>query len=172
MRWFRRAARDDVDVLSFLENLGRLDAVVASGLIGAPASERLDDLTRIAAERLHAPMAFMSVLDDRHSHYASVHDRSGTSMALMLPDEATASYCQHVVASDDTMVVSDARSDDRTRRLPGASEIRSYLGVPIRYQGRCLGAFCVVDVREREWSTEDIIELQELAAAAMAELPR
>jgi GAF domain-containing protein len=157
-----------VDVESCLANLGRLAAVEASGLIGAPRSDRLDGLTRAAAERLHAPMAFMSVLDDRHAFYASTYDESGIGLDTILPTAADESYCQFVVATDEPLIVRDAQTDERLRGHPAqGGPVRSYLGVPVHLDGHVLGSFCVLDVRPREWTDDELAELERLASSAL-----
>jgi GAF domain-containing protein len=173
VRWFPRSDKSDVDVESCLANLGRLAAVEASGLIGAPRSDRLDGLTRAAAERLHAPMAFMSVLDDRHAFYASTYDGSNVGLDALLPTAADESYCQFVVATDEPLIVRDSLTDERLRGHPASSgPIRSYLGVPVHSDGHVLGSFCVLDLRPREWTEDEVAELEHLASAALGAASR
>lgn len=154
----QRARRDDVDVASCLANLDRLEALTRSGLVEAPAHPKLDELTRTAAQRLHAPMAFVNVLDDRRQYHVSSY---GSQAPRDEPVEA--SYCQHVVAQDDVVVITDSLTDDLVRDNPSTEEVRAYLGVPIRHDGHCLGSFCVVDVEPRAWTDEDLTVLEELA---------
>src|SRR5690349_19840540 len=68
----RRSSRvNDIDVDSCLCNLGRLNAVAASGLMDSPRRDDLDALTTEAARRLHTPIALMSILDDRRAFVVS-----------------------------------------------------------------------------------------------------
>ena len=168
MRWPHRAEPDDVDVESCLANLDRLEAVRASGLIGAPRSDALDGLTRAAAERLHAPMAFMSVLDDRHAHYVSVNDVGRTGLITRPAVSAEETYCQFVVATREPLIISDSHLDPRVSGHPAAPSVRAYLGVPLRSDDHVLGSFCVVDVHAREWTATELAELEELASTALA----
>jgi GAF domain-containing protein len=170
VRWFHRSDpdTDDVDVESCLANLDRLEAVRASGLIGAPPSAALDGLTRVAAERLHTPMAFVSVLDDRRAHFVSVSDPGATGLVSQPSVSAEETFCQFVVATEEPLIVADSLLDPRVSSIPSATSVRSYLGVPLRSDGHVLGSFCVVDTHAREWTASELAELEELAATALA----
>ena len=137
----------------------------------APPRDDLDALTKAAADRLQAPMAFVSLLDDRRVFFASAVGITG-EMATTRENQVEASYCQHVVAFDDVLVVSDSSTDplvaDNVATTAGGT--RAYLGVPIRRRGHCLGSFCVVDTQARAWSEDDLAMLQELADTAMANI--
>lgn len=143
---------------SCLANLERLEALRQSGFVDAARKPKLDELTRSASERLRAPMAFVNVLDARRQYHVSSH---GSDAPRDEPVEA--SYCQHVVAQDDVVVIMDSLTDDLVRDNPSTGDVRAYLGVPIRRDGHCLGSFCVVDVEPRQWTDEDLAVLQELA---------
>jgi GAF domain-containing protein len=164
MALLRRNRKADVDVASCLANLDRLAALERSGLTTRPSSPKLDALVRAAAERLDTPMAYLNVLDAERLYVVASYGHDG-------PREQAAdqSWCQHVTAADDVFVVSDAMSDPLVRdHSATAGGIRSYLGVPIRSEGQCLGSFCVVDRAPRQWSDDDLHELESLAAEALA----
>jgi hypothetical protein len=158
----------DVDVASCLANLDRVAALNVTHLMDAPRSERLDELTKLAADRLGTPMAFMSLLDDHRVFFASAFGITG-EIAETRENTPEASYCQYVVAFDDVLVVDESLTDPLVRDHPATTfaGVRAYLGVPLRHNGFCLGSFCVVDDRPREWSADDINALSELAASAM-----
>lgn len=150
---------------SFLANLDRLAAVERSGLLDLTNTAPFESLVRTAAERLVTPMAFLNVLDDRRQHH--VASFGATVPASGSPVEA--SYCQYVVATDDVLVVTDSLADalvaDHPATLDGS--VRAYLGVPVRRDGHCLGSFCVVDIRSRLWTDEDLHVLEALARDAI-----
>jgi GAF domain-containing protein len=168
MGLLRRPRRDDIDVASCLANLSRLDAVAASGVLEPSRRERLDALTRRATHRLGAPMAFVSIFDDRWQHLAGA---TGADDELMASRRTSpeASYCQYVVALDDTLVVTDSTGDDLVRDHPATQDmgIRAYLGVPIRDDGQCLGSLCVVDTEARQWTDDDLAVLEQLAGEVL-----
>jgi GAF domain-containing protein len=160
--------KSDVDVASCLANLDRLAALNRTRLMDAARSEWLDELTKRAADRLGTPMAFMSLLDDRRVFFAGTFGATG-EIAETRENTPEASYCQYVVAFDDVLVVDESLTDPLVRDHAATTfaGVRAYLGVPLRHDGYCLGSFCVVDDRPREWSAEDIEALSELAAVAM-----
>jgi GAF domain-containing protein len=165
LRWDRKA---DVDVESCLANIGRLDALRSSGLLDAPASDRLDGLTKRAAQQLGTPMAFMSLLDERRVFFAG---QFGAPEPIAATRENTpeASYCQYVVALDDVLVVNDSLTDPLVLDHPATTDggVRAYLGVPLRRDGYCIGSMCVVDERPRDWSDDDLDALRALASSAL-----
>ena len=167
MGWFRKD-RDDVDVTSMLENLGRLDAVTSSRFMDAPRSQRLDDLIERAAGRLQAPTAFMAILDDQRAFYAAETGLDAPTAAAR-EEPAAGTYCKYVVAYDDVMQIDDALTDERVKDHPvtTAGRARAYLGVPLRENGHTIGSFCVVDSRPRTWTDDDVRMLQEYAEDAM-----
>ena len=161
------AKREDVDVDSLLDNLGRLEALESTGLMDAPRRADFDELTREAAGRLHAPMAFMSLVDDHRQFFASEFGRPDG-----LPRETGLdySYCKHVVAGETPFKVTDSEVDLRVKDNLGTTEggVRSYLGVPLRTSdGHVIGSFCVADSSAREWDEGSRAELELLAAKAM-----
>lgn len=169
MRLLRRTDRSDTDVASFLANLDRLDAVTGSGLMGAPPSPRLDDITRRASEQLRAPIALMSILDDERAFYLAQSGLTG-AVADAREEPAEGTYCRYVVGLDEVVAIEDALTDDLVKHHPATTSgrVRSYLGVPIRGNGQTLGSFCVADTEPREWTDEDLAVLRELAREAFA----
>ena len=163
-----RRGTDDIDVESCLANLDRLAALDRTGLLDAPPAERLDDLTRAAAADLDTPMAFMSLLDARRAFFASSFG-APDDLAAARQNSVEASYCQYVVALDDVLVVNDSQADELVQDHPATTDggVRAYLGVPLRVDGHCIGSFCVVDVRSRSWSDDDVDRLATLARAAL-----
>jgi GAF domain-containing protein len=170
MGLLRRVRQDDVDVESVLENLGRLEVLNATSVMDAPPRPEFDDLTQRAASRLGTPAAFLTFIDNRRLYMASVVRPDSADAPRVVP--ASESYCQHVVASDDVLVVDNALQDPLVAENVGTTRdgVRAYLGVPIRKSGLALGSLCVVDYEPREWTDGDLAVLQQLADEAMAQL--
>ncbi len=73
------------------------------------------------------------------------------------------------------MVVADAAADRRVNRFPGvvSGAVGSYLGVPLRsHEGQVVGALCAFDPDSHSWQERDVVVLEELATAVIAELER
>jgi len=150
----------------------RVDAVGNTGLLGSPPEEAFDRLTRLASTVLRAHGAMVSLVEGERQFFKS---------ALGLPEPwasrrqtpLTHSFCKHTVALGGPFVVTDARCDPRIKDDPGISElgIVAYAGVPLlSTDGLVLGSLCVVEVRPREWKSEDIEVLRILAASVTTEI--
>jgi phosphoserine phosphatase RsbU/P len=153
-------------------NPGRLAAVARTRLLDTDPEEPFDRLARLAAALLDAPFAFVTIVDERRTFWKS---RIGLDalgvLAREQPNEE--SFCQYVIATGEQLIVGDAVRDPRTRQNPSvlARSVGAWAGFPIRAPtGEILGSFCVVDVRAREWSEQDIHVLQTLASAATSEI--
>lgn len=152
----------------------RLSAVRDSGLLDSAREERFDRLTRVAAGALDAPVALVSIVDEDRQFLKScvgVAEPFASSREMALSH----SYCQHALPSREPLVVADAREHPLLRgslAIPDLGAI-AYAGVPLELDaGQVLGALCVIDHRRRDWTTEQIALLQEIAAAVVEEIKR
>ncbi|NAZ86520.1 sensor domain-containing phosphodiesterase [Kineococcus indalonis] len=138
----------------------------------------LDALTRAAARALGTSTALISLVDEHRQLFTSA---SGVEHVLgpgvrQTPREE--SFCAHVVAAEEAIVVPDATADARFADLPmvtGPQHVRSYAGAPIiGRDGLPLGALCVMDRAPRELDTAAVQVLSELAGtvAELLELRR
>jgi EAL domain-containing protein (putative c-di-GMP-specific phosphodiesterase class I)/GAF domain-containing protein len=127
----------------------------------------LDRLTRLAAGSLSAPMALISLIDEKRQW---VEASFGMTIAE-LPDNA--SLVTKTLVADDMLVVGDATRDRRFRDNPlvvGNPHVRFYAGVPLRTaDGLALGALCVMATRPRPGlSLKQTELLRDVAALAVA----
>lgn len=90
--------------------------------------------------------------------------------AQVMPREH--SVCTHVVASGQPLMITDMIRDPffSAHPLVGVSDaLRAYCGVPITTaDGYAAGALCVIDGRERSFSTEQLHALSDLSQDARA----
>ncbi|MCW2601495.1 MAG: putative sensor protein [Frankiales bacterium] len=150
----------------------RLEAVRGTGLLGSATQESWDGLTVFAARLLRAPMAFMTLVDDMRSFWLS---SVGVEVGGPEPRQykVEESVCQYVIADRAPLVVNDATQHARTRNnaLVNLLGVRAWAGYPVlNANGQTLGAFCVMDVVPRVWSSDDIELLGVLAQAASDQL--
>ncbi|MBC7562747.1 MAG: sensor domain-containing diguanylate cyclase [Gemmatimonadaceae bacterium] len=155
-----------------LTSPSRLAALEATGLLDGSANDVLDRLTRLATRLLKVPIALVSLVDDRSQHFPGqtglggwAGDQRGTSLSY--------SFCQHVVATDRPLLVEGAGTNPLVRNNLAFSElgVQAYLGVPLRTsEGETLGSFCAIDSKRSHWTPEQVATLEDLAAAAMAEI--
>jgi diguanylate cyclase (GGDEF)-like protein len=141
-------------------------------LMDTEPEEAFDRLTRLAARAVGAPVALLSLVDDRRQFFKSVSLAPGTKT---LPKETplTHSLCRHVVADRAPLVVGDLRAHEAFHDHPALAALDgvAYAGVPIFDDaGHALGALCVIDSEPHAFSEDDLSMLRDLAAATMTEL--
>lgn len=81
--------------------------------------------------------------------------------------------CKQTAASGVPLIITDASGDERVSQLVSVTSgvVASYLGAPLIVEsGHVVGAVCVFDKAPRSWSEQDVNLLQQVAAAAAAEL--
>jgi GAF domain-containing protein len=159
------------DLLAIVHNLNRLATLGRTGLLDTPPEEPFDRLTRLATRLLKAPVALVSLVD---------RDRQFFKSAIGLPEPwqtrretpLTHSFCQHVVARDEPLIIPDARKDPKFRDNPGVRDLKivAYAGIPLTMAGFPLGSFCVIDDEPRTWSYEEVQTLRDLAECAIHEI--
>jgi hypothetical protein len=152
-----------------LEDPGRIQALEETGLLDVQEDPILHRLTRLAARSLDSPVALLSLV-------AADRQFFGSSFGLPEPwasnrgTDLLHSFCQHVVVSNQPLLVTDARKHPLVH---GSLAIRdldviAYVGVPLNDQdGNTLGSFCVIDHEPRQWKAADVELLHDFAAAVM-----
>jgi CheY-like chemotaxis protein len=159
-----------------------LDARVSEGARAAAAKAEVADITpqdedlaklvREVAESFGAPVALVSlVLPERQWFKAHVGLGGALLKARGTPIEQ--SFCRHVVASGDPLVVEDAAQHAAfsDNELVRQGVVGSYLGAPITTpEGHVLGSLCVIDANPHSFSARDVEDLSALARRAAGEL--
>jgi GAF domain-containing protein len=152
-----------------LEDPIRLEAIERTGLVGVEEDPVLHRITRLAARSLDAPVALLSFVGADRQFFAS-------SWGLPEPwasDRGTDllhSFCQHVVVSNQPLLVTDARKHPLVQgnRAIEDLDVIAYMGVPMNdSNGNTLGSFCVIDHEPRQWKPADVELLHDFAAAVM-----
>ncbi|CAA9280928.1 MAG: Uncharacterized, RsbU-domain-containing protein [uncultured Blastococcus sp.] len=142
----------------------------ARRLLPDRAVNGLDRLAELAARLLGAEASQISLLTDVQLVAA------GNGLApggVGSTGPLSESLCTVTAAGTGTLVVVDARTDDRVRDLPPVTSgaVGSYLGTPlIETAGQVIGALCVFGSQPREWSGSDVATLRQLAASVVTEL--
>ncbi|HEV2148781.1 MAG TPA: PAS domain S-box protein [Longimicrobiaceae bacterium] len=152
----------------------RLAAVREARLVEHPPGGQLDSLTRLARVVLRVPTALVTLLDAERETIESAAGLPGPADSLPAIPLAD-SLCRHIVASDEPLLVEDARLHERVRDGAAirALGVAAYAGVPIRAPGGAvLGAFCAIDHLPRGWLADEVAILAGLAEAAEAEMAR
>ncbi len=157
--------------LSFLDS-ARIATLRRTGLLDSPREQSYDRLTKLAAAALRSPIALVSLVDeDRHYFKSSIGLPEPWASARECP--LSHSFCRHVVATSQPLVVDDARQHPLVRDNPAiaAMGVVAYAGIPLRtVEGHVIGAFAAADHAPRGWTETDVALLQEFGAAAMHEI--
>ena len=145
----------------------RLATLHSLGILDTPEEQRFDRLTRLAAGILSVPVALVSLVDRQRQWFKSAH---GVKIR-QAPRET--SFCAHAVAARELLVVPDALADDRFADNPevsGKMRMRFYAGCPLFVGRSCVGTLCILDVRPRHLSPEQIGLLKDMAFLVEREL--
>jgi hypothetical protein len=136
----------------------RLRALAEYHLLDTPSEASFDALTRLAAHLVDAPVALITLVDAERQWFKSRHGLAARETARDV------SFCGHVVADRQPLVVPDASRDERFADNPlvtGEPHIRFYAGLPlVGHGGHVLGTLCVIDRVPRELTAKQ----QELLA--------
>jgi PAS domain S-box-containing protein len=155
-----------------IRDAGRLAALRRSALLETAGDPAFDRLARLAARALGAPVGLVSlVAADRQVFAGQVGLPEPVASRRVTP--LSHSFCRHVVAAGEALVVEDARDhpvvgDNLAVRDLG---VVAYAGVPVRSpDGHVLGSLCAIDAQPRPWTADDLAALADLAAAVETEI--
>ena len=127
-----------------------------------------DDLTELAANICEAPIALISLVDEKRQWFKA---KVGTTLTETSRD---ISFCGHAIQQTDLFIVPDATKDERFATNPlvvSDPKIRFYAGAPlITPDGYALGTLCVIDKVPRELRPEQKQALRVLARHVVSQL--
>src|SRR5215218_2194957 len=149
----------------------RVAMLRATGLLGSPHEEAFDRLAGLARKVLKAPVGMVTLLDDTHMHVKSCVGMPELAKAGRVP--VTESFCQHVVASSEPLIVKDAREHEQTKDLAivKSGMALAYAGVPLTLPGGVtVGTLCVADAKPRTWKADELEILDGLAQSVLTEI--
>ncbi|MDR5900363.1 ATP-binding protein [Halomonas vilamensis] len=150
------------------DELERLAALHAQGLLDTSAEERFDRLTRIAQQALGVSTVLVSLIDSDRQWFKS---RQGLAAS---ETPRNISFCGHAILGRALFEVPNALEDTRFHDNPlvtGAPFIRFYAGMPLYTpSGYALGTLCLLDPTPRELDNSERQLLTDLAACVEAEI--
>jgi GAF domain-containing protein len=127
-----------------------------------------DDLTELAAGICEAPIALISLVDEKRQWFKS---KVGTTINETSRD---VSFCSHAIQQPDLFIIPDATKDVRFSNNPlviSDPKIRFYAGAPLTTpDGYALGTLCVIDKVPRELRAEQKQALRILARHVVSQL--
>jgi GAF domain-containing protein len=157
---------------NIIRNPSRLAVLHRLELLDSPTEAAFDRLTKLASKIIGAPVSLVSLVDaDRQFFKSFVGLEEPWASKRETP--LSHAFCQHVVASNEPLIVSDAREHPLVHdnlAIPDLNII-AYLGMPLTLQdGTGLGSFCVIDDKPRTWTPQEIEIIRELAMSVMVEI--
>ena len=155
-----------------LDDPARLAAFERLDLLDGKPDAGFDRFTAEAAKLLDAPVALVSLVESHRQWFMSraAHAEPFTSIA---ETPLSYSFCRHAVAQKAPLVIDDTRADPLVADNPSVEEfdVIAYAGAPIMTSDdQALGTLCVMDHRPREWTSEQIELLSDLAAVVAREI--
>jgi len=127
-----------------------------------------DDLTELAAGICEAPIALISLVDEKRQWFKS---KFGITINETSRD---VSICSHAIQQPDLFIIPDATQDVRFAGNPLVTsdpKIRFYAGAPLTTpDGYALGTLCVIDKVPRELRSEQKQALRILARHVVSQL--
>src|SRR6266849_1424920 len=130
--------------------------------------EIFDDLTELAARICEAPIAMITLVDEKRQWFKS---KVGLSVNETSRD---ISFCAHAITQPELFIVPDATKDPRFANSPLVTsdpKVRFYAGAPlISPDGYALGTLCVIDKVPRELRPEQKQALRILARHVVSQL--
>lgn len=159
-------------LLQKIQSPRRLQALYETTLLDSPPEYAFDRLTAIACSLLGAPVSLVSLVDKDRQFFKS---QQGVPEPIATERETplSHSFCKHVVATNEPLIVNNARSHPVVCENPAIQDmgVEAYLGIPLSTpDGAPVGSFCVIDHEPRTWSARDIEILSELADIVMKEI--
>ena len=150
------------------DETGRLEALERYRVLETPPEEALDELTRVAAFVCGAPIALVTLLDDRRQWFKS---RIGLELSETPRQVA---FCAHAIHAADLFLVPDTHADPRFADHPhvvAEPHLRSYAAAPLRTpDGHAIGTLAVADAVPRQLTDGQLDTLRVLARQVMAQL--
>ena len=156
------------DALNFENEAERLTSLLSTRLLDTPIDNRFERVTRLVQNMLKVPIASFNLVDEDRQWSKSLQGLSVIEIAR------ERSFCSHTIQGERTLVVNDARTDDRFSDSPlvtGSPNIVFYAGCPVHApDGHRIGALCAIDKKPRELLPREIQMLRDLAGVLESEL--
>jgi signal transduction histidine kinase len=168
----KRMERELLELQQTVSRQRRMDALRRTALLDSPVEEAFDRLARLTTRVLHVPVALVTLIDrDRQFFKSCVGLPAPWCTARQTP--LTHSFCVHVVATGEPLVIEDARNHPVLRENLAIDRLGvvAYAGYPLKTsEGDVLGTLCAIDTQPRKWTEDDLAILADLSLSVMTEI--
>jgi GAF domain-containing protein len=138
---------------------------------------QLDEFAARAAVLLDAPIGLVSLVDSEGQNLPGAFGLS-EPWASERWTPLSHSFCQHVVLEGEPLDVANAHDEPLVANNPAVLDLGviAYLGVPLQLSQPdhpvpgVVGALCAIDHKPRQWTSDQLATLEELAQECSAEL--
>lgn len=153
-----------------LAALGRLRVLADIDYDDPRLRAQLDAIAERTALRLGQPIGLISLVTDLAQFFPGKYGLDGSWLGDVDGTPAEWAFCGRMVDTRAPYVVPDAEkdADQSSNPLVTHDGIRAYAGVPIVVDGEVLGAHCVLGRSPRDFTAEEVAELERAAAEIVA----
>lgn len=146
----------------------RLARLRALEILDTGREKPFDEIASIAAEICQAPIALISLIDEKRQWFKA---RVGSERAST---ERSTAFCAETILSDELLIVEDATRDARfsaNELVRATPSITFYAGAPlVTPDGSAVGSLCVMDYKPRSLSPAQRAALRALARQTVAQM--
>ncbi|MFN0219218.1 MAG: HWE histidine kinase domain-containing protein [Hyphomicrobium sp.] len=138
----------------------------------SPVEPQFDRITSLVRRFLKVDVCLISLVDIDRQFFKS-SSGLGSPWREKRETPLTHSFCQHVVTSQATLIVNDARQDALVCDNEAVKDLNviAYLGAPIRSSnGEVLGSLCAIKTQSYEWTLDDREALEDFALVVEDEI--
>lgn len=150
------------------------NCVEALGLLGDVPPRAFDALTKLALKQFDVPVALISIVQEhKDRQFFASQQGLASPWAERRETPLSHSFCKHVKQQNAPLIVTNAPKDPIVRDNLAITDLNviAYLGVPIcSPDGKAIGALCVIDDKERDWTPEEVALLGDLAGCVNDEV--
>ena len=180
------------DLSGAIRDPRRLAAVRGTHLLEAPAAPNVERIVALAARLLRAPTALLTLVDGDRD-VIKAHVGVPDEVAAAGEVRAFPSFCQvgiarhhamlgHAARAEATpgagplLIVGDATNDsvfgEAFAHIPSVAQgVRACITAPLLDgDGQGVGSLCVIDFATRQWTSDEVATLADLANAAAGEI--
>ena len=145
----------------------RLEALNELGILYTPLEDRFDSITRTICRLFDVPIAYVSLIDTDTQWIKSIQ-------GLELVDlPRNTSICAHTLLVEECIVCEDLTQDGRFSDSLFVTEglkLRFYVGFALKSRGQNIGTLCMVDIKPRQFSANDLAAMRDIYTWAQTEV--